>query len=261
MGTDRVLVEVGRSPTSINTTWEGNSKASFCDRAVVCLQFLWLVHSEVCFLRKVRCWLLIHNMANPRRPYKVLDRTRSLKKGVMAANLDELLEKSRTKLGYDKDKQLLAVLEEDGTEVEEDDYFQTLENNTTLMLLYAGERWSPFSSPDAVDSAVGGGDNMARLLCLLTRLETEPGCIALMGETDLELLAEMETNSLPPTFPRFDQRFLEHLQAAADRHLLEKGQIRDTLGLLRIYQKSATRPGGSGDEHEEKRKRARKGNK
>merc|ERR1712012_683250 len=251
---DRVLVEEGRSPTSINTTWKGNSKASFFDRAVVRLQFPWLVHSEVCFLRTVKCWLLIHNMANPRRPYKVLDRTRSLKKGVMAANLDELLEKSRTKLGYDKDKQLLAV-------VEEDDYFQTLESNTTLMLLYAGERWSPFSSPDAVDSAVDGGDNMARLLCLLTRLETEPGCIALMGETDLELLAEMETNSLPPTFPRFDQRFLEHLQAAADRHLLEKGQIRDTLGLLRIYQKSAPRPGGGGDEHEEKRKRARKGNK
>ena len=44
----------------------------------------------------------------------------------------------------------------------------------------------------------------------------------------------MDTNSLPPTFPRFEQRFLEHLQAAADRHLLEKGQIRDTLGLLRF---------------------------
>merc|ERR1712156_517951 len=131
MGTDRVLVKVGRSPTSINTTWKGNSKASFCDRAVVRLQFLWLVHSEVCFLRQVKCWLLIHNMANPRRPYKVLDRTRSLKKGVMAANLEELLEKSRTKLGYDKDKQLLAVLEEDGTEVEEDDYFQQLVEATT----------------------------------------------------------------------------------------------------------------------------------
>ena len=44
--TDRVLVEVSRSPTSINTTWKGNSKASFCDRAVVRLQFLWLVRSE-----------------------------------------------------------------------------------------------------------------------------------------------------------------------------------------------------------------------
>ena len=86
--------------------------------------------------------------------------------------------------------------------------------------------------------------------------------------------------------------YYNRLQAAADRHLLEKGQIRDTLGLLRwvhfsiydeadvtldglsnisatldflfffrIYQKSAPRPGGGGDEHEEKRKRARKGNK
>jgi len=196
-------------------------------------------------------------MANQRRPYKVLDRTRSLKKGVMAATLDELLEKSRTKLGYEMDRQLLAVLEEDGTEVEEDDYFQTLENNTTLMLLYAGERWSPFSSPDAVDSTGGAGDNMTRLLCLLARLEAEPGCIALMGEADLELLAEMDTTSLPPTFPRFEQRFLEHLQAAADRHLLEKGQIRDTLGLLRIYQKSSPRPGGS-EECEGKRKRVKK---
>jgi len=98
---------------------------------------------------------------------------------------------------------------------------------------------------------------MTRLLCLLARLEAEPGCIALMGEADLELLAEMETGSLPPTFPRFEQRFLEHLQAAADRHLLEKGQIRDTLGLLRIYQKSSPRPGGS-EECEGKRKRAKK---
>ena len=40
------------------------------------------------------------------------------------------------------------------------------------------------------------------------------------GETDLELLAEMETNSLPPTFPRFDQRFLEHLQVCIVAHPL-----------------------------------------
>ena len=40
------------------------------------------------------------------------------------------------------------------------------------------------------------------------------------GEADLELLAEMETNSLPPTFPRFDQRFLEHLQVCIVIHPL-----------------------------------------
>ena len=43
----------------------------------------------------------------------------------------------------------------------------------------------------------------ARLIALLTRLESEPGCIALMAEVDLELLAEMDCHSLPPTFPRF----------------------------------------------------------
>ena len=36
------------------------------------------------------------------------------------------MEKSRAKLGYPTDRQLLAVLEEDGTEVEEEDYFQVL---------------------------------------------------------------------------------------------------------------------------------------
>eukprot|EP00090_Calanus_glacialis_P047076 TRINITY_DN9547_c0_g1_i1.p1 TRINITY_DN9547_c0_g1~~TRINITY_DN9547_c0_g1_i1.p1 ORF type:complete len:211 (-),score=97.42 TRINITY_DN9547_c0_g1_i1:453-1085(-) len=175
-----------------------------------------------------------------RKPYKVLDRTRSVKKGVMAANLEELLGRGKEKLGYSTNTEVYAVLEEDGTEVDEDDYFQTLPNNTTLMLLYVGDRWSPFANPDAPDC---GGEmtasSTARLIALLTRLESEPGCIALMAEVDLELLAEMDCNSLPPTFPRFDPEFLSQLQSAADKHLFEKSQIRDTLGLLKIYHRSS----------------------
>lgn len=174
-----------------------------------------------------------------RQPYKVLDRTRSVKKGVMAANLQEFVDRGKDKLGYDGNIDVYAVLEEDGTEVDEDDYFQTLPSNTTLMLLYINDRWSPFASPDAPDC---GGDmtpsSSARLLSLLTRLEAEPGNIALMAEMDLELLAEMDCSSLPPTFPRFNPEFLSQLQAAADKHLFEKSQIRDTLGLLRIYHRS-----------------------
>ena len=75
-----------------------------------------------------------------RKPYKVLDRTRSIKKGVMAANLEELVGRGKEKLGYTANTEVYAVLEEDGTEVDEDDYFQTLPNNTTLMLLYVGDR-------------------------------------------------------------------------------------------------------------------------
>ena len=47
------------------------------------------------------------------------------------------MEKSRAKLGYPTDRQLLAVLEEDGTEVEEEDYFQVLYFITLLHLLHA----------------------------------------------------------------------------------------------------------------------------
>ena len=52
-------------------------------------------------------------------------------------DIQELVEKSRAKLGYPTDRQLLAVLEEDGTEVEEEDYFQVVNSITVLHLLHA----------------------------------------------------------------------------------------------------------------------------
>lgn len=36
-----------------------------------------------------------------------------------------------------------VVLEQDGTEIDEEDYFSTLDKNTTLMLLPADLNWSP----------------------------------------------------------------------------------------------------------------------
>ena len=51
------------------------------------------------------------------------------------------------KLNYTLDKKVYVVLEEDGTEVDEEEYFQTLPTNTLLMLLYVGDRWSPYGAP------------------------------------------------------------------------------------------------------------------
>ena len=53
----------------------------------------------------------------------------------------------------------------------------------------------------------------------------------------MELLAEMDLTAPVVTFPRYEARFLLHLQEAAQRHLAEKSQIRDTLALLQIYHK------------------------
>ena len=53
----------------------------------------------------------------------------------------------KEKLNYPLDKEVYVVLEEDGTEVDEEEYFQTLPENTLLMLLHAGDKWSPFGPP------------------------------------------------------------------------------------------------------------------
>ena len=104
-----------------------------------------------------------------RKPYKVMDRTRRVKKGVMASSLEELTLSSRRKLAYSGDKEVMVVLEEDGTEVDEEDYFQTLEPNTCLMLLHLGERWSPFSAASEDVTDHGDQEESVRLEALLAR--------------------------------------------------------------------------------------------
>ena len=103
-----------------------------------------------------------------RRPFKVLDRLRTVKKGLMAENLEELVRSAKDKLSYLVDQDVVVVLEEDGTEVDEDDYFQTLEDNTELIFLHSGERWSPFVSQDVTDNGAAP-EASQRLISILKR--------------------------------------------------------------------------------------------
>ena len=109
-----------------------------------------------------------------RKPYKVMDRTRSVKKGVMASSLEDFVMSSKRKLAYPGDRDVSVVLEEDGTEVDDNDYFQTLEPNTCLMLLYSGERWSPFSAASADVTDHGDQGESGRLEGLLARSREHP---------------------------------------------------------------------------------------
>ena len=172
-----------------------------------------------------------------RRPFKVLDRMRTVKKGIMAESLEELVRTGVEKLKYPAEQEIVVVLEEDGTEVDEDDYFQTLDDNTELMILYRGDRWSPFTSHDVTDNG-GPGESSQQLISILLRLEADPGTIALLSEAELELLSEVDDHSESSNFPRYDQTFLQTLKQAAEKHLVEKGRIRDTLALLKVYHKA-----------------------
>lgn len=49
----------------------------------------------------------------------------------------------KDKLGVPASEPVRVVLECDGTQIEDGEYFRTLANNTVLLLLRQGERWYP----------------------------------------------------------------------------------------------------------------------
>lgn len=60
-------------------------------------------------------------------------------KGVVAASLDEVKAKVAEKFGKTDIPNI--HLDSDGTEIDDEDYFQTLEPNTELVAVFTGEQW------------------------------------------------------------------------------------------------------------------------
>ena len=77
-----------------------------------------------------------------RKPgYKVCNAERTRRKGLTAETLQELREKGCDKLGI-ASSNCHVYLDTDGTEVEDDDYFRTLDSQTAFMITSADEVWS-----------------------------------------------------------------------------------------------------------------------
>lgn len=76
------------------------------------------------------------------RPCRVSSADRSVRKGISAHSLEDLLHKVQYTLML-ANKPFFLVLEEDGTTVETEEYFQTLADNTVFMILQKGQKWKP----------------------------------------------------------------------------------------------------------------------
>ncbi|XP_028907846.1 cell death activator CIDE-3 isoform X1 [Ornithorhynchus anatinus] len=84
---------------------------------------------------------LLHSPMSKSRPFRVSNADRSVRKGIMADSLLGLLDKVRESLQLTDTFSL--VLEEDGTSVETEEYFQALAEDTVLMVLQKGQKWQP----------------------------------------------------------------------------------------------------------------------
>ncbi|XP_026149088.1 lipid transferase CIDEB [Mastacembelus armatus] len=78
----------------------------------------------------------------PQRPFRVCCHNREKKKGITAGTLEELKERVCQVLLLSLNAMSLSlVCEEDGTEVDSDEFLITLPNNTMLMALEPGQTW------------------------------------------------------------------------------------------------------------------------
>ncbi|KAK2863028.1 hypothetical protein Q5P01_002561 [Channa striata] len=80
----------------------------------------------------------------PQRPFRVCCHNRETRKGVTAGTLEELKERVCQALLLSLSAMSLSlVCEEDGTEVDSEEFLMTLPDNTILMTLEPGQTWRP----------------------------------------------------------------------------------------------------------------------
>ncbi|XP_006117552.1 lipid transferase CIDEA [Pelodiscus sinensis] len=75
------------------------------------------------------------------RPFRVSNHDRSNRKGIVASSLQELISKALDALLITAGL-ITLVLEEDGTVVDTEEFFQSLGDNTHFVLLEKGQKWT-----------------------------------------------------------------------------------------------------------------------
>ncbi|KAH8280294.1 hypothetical protein KR018_001749 [Drosophila ironensis] len=120
------------------------------------------------------------------KPFKIKDITRNIRKAVVATTLSELRVKVSAKF---QRVQPAIHLDCDGTEVDDEEYFSTLEPNAELIAVFPGEQWRDPSDYNA--NLRRTSLDAQRLRKLVSRLQ--PNYI---NDDDLDKLSNMDPNSL-----------------------------------------------------------------
>lgn len=136
------------------------------------------------------------------RPYKVKDVNRTICKGIVGATLEEVKAKSAER--FEKPDLPTIHLDSDGTEIDDEEYFQTLEPNTELVAVFSGEHWidpthyvtiTAHRSSDTTDSAAANV-RRANLQKIVNELRNNLHNVSVLSETDLEMITNMDPESI-----------------------------------------------------------------
>ncbi|CAG0917759.1 unnamed protein product [Notodromas monacha] len=182
---------------------------------------------------------------------KVWDSGREKRKGLVATSYEDLRKKGCATLNVPPGDLHKVVLERDGTQVCDSDYFDTLPDQTVFMFIKHGEDWSPQEGSDVVDSASVTDEGVIgshRAWTLFLRVLEDPRTLTLMSNPDLIDLVELGDNlNSDGSFPVFIDRKLnvegrrekaDLIFDAAVRILNERQKISDAVDYVTLYQKA-----------------------
>ncbi|NWS12983.1 DFFA factor, partial [Pachyramphus minor] len=159
--------------------------------------------------------------------------------GVAASCLRELRDKACGVLAIDKAREpITLVLAEDGTIVDDEDYFLCLPANTKFVALAKDEKWSGKSSDsgtswlseavDEVDSAAEKWKQLAR------QLKGDLSNIILMSEEDLQALIDVPRSDLAEELAQSETK-TQVLQDTLQQVLDRREEERQSRQLLELY--------------------------
>ncbi|XP_076459061.1 DNA fragmentation factor subunit alpha-like isoform X2 [Babylonia areolata] len=176
------------------------------------------------------------------RPFKVWNAERSLKKSLVAGTLSELIQKGCEKLGLPYNNEIRVVLEADGTEVDEEDYFSFLNSDTTFMLLCTREIWRPAGHEEAggrdePDTAIQGSEHSVHVKHLLASLKYDVTRIITFSDNDLQNLVDLKEAWVAHELGESED-YARAIQDACQRHLDERQNTKEAVDLLRLYHES-----------------------
>lgn len=170
------------------------------------------------------------------KAYKVCTTTRQKCYGLAVTSLGQLKIKGGEALGFSPNASVSVVLEDDGTIVEDEDYFLCLPANTKFMLLNTNETWTPALQADG-ETWQDSVDGAKSWQSVAERFKQNVANIILMSEADLQSLIDVPCSDLASAlgFSLQKTRILqETLQTVVDR----REEERQSKELLRLYLKA-----------------------
>ncbi|XP_054996496.1 DNA fragmentation factor subunit alpha [Sorex araneus] len=185
----------------------------------------------------------------PLKPCLLLRNHSREQHGVAASCLEELRSKACDILAIDRSLAPVSlVLAEDGTVVDDDDYFLCLPSNTKFVALVGDEKWTYSNSDggtawisqesfDETDSGVG-----LRWKNVAQRLKDDLSSIILLSEEDLQVLIDAPCSELALELSQ-SCASARGLQEALQRALDQREEARQSRQLLELYLQALQKEG------------------